>query len=39
VDGPPPRGLDQLPVRVKDGRLEVVDAEFKAGKKVQVRLV
>lgn len=39
VDGPPPRRLDQLPVRIKDSRLEVVDAEFKAGKKIQVRLV
>lgn len=39
VDGPPPRRLDLLPVRIKDGNLEVVDAEFKAGKKMQVRLV
>jgi Rieske Fe-S protein len=39
VSGPAPRGLDQLPVRIKEGRLEIIDAEFKAGKRVQVRLV
>jgi Rieske Fe-S protein len=39
VSGPVPRALDQMPVRIQEGRLEIIDAEFKAGKRIQVRLV
>ena len=31
LGGPPPRGLDPLPVRVVDGRVEVMLQQFRAG--------
>lgn len=31
LDGPPPRGLDPLPVRVVEGRVEVILQQFRAG--------
>jgi len=31
IGGPAPRGLDTLPVRVRDGEIEVMDMEFRAG--------
>jgi len=31
TDGPAPRGLDTLPVRMQDGQLEIMDMEFRAG--------
>jgi Rieske Fe-S protein len=40
LDGPAPRPLDTLPIRVAgNGDIEVIDMEFKAGKKEQVRIV
>jgi Rieske Fe-S protein len=40
LDGPAPRGLDALPIRVSaSGEVEVVDMEFKAGVKSQIRIV
>ncbi|MBH0188615.1 MAG: ubiquinol-cytochrome c reductase iron-sulfur subunit [Nitrospira sp.] len=40
LDGPAPRPLDALPIRVSaSGEVEVVDMEFKAGVKSQIRIV
>lgn len=40
LDGPAPRPLDPLPVRVAaNGDLEIIDMEFKAGTKARVRIV
>ncbi len=39
ISGPSPRQLDRLPVRIREGHLEIIDAEFKAGKRMTVRLV
>ena len=40
LDGPAPRPLDVLPIRVAaSGAIEIVDMEFKAGTKAQVRIV
>jgi len=40
LDGPAPRPLDQLPMRVNgNGTIEVIDMEFKAGKAEQVRIL
>lgn len=40
LDGPAPRGLDALPIRVSaSGEVEIVDMEFKAGVKHQIRIV
>ena len=40
LDGPAPRPLDVLPIRVAaNGAIEIVDMEFKAGTKAQVRIV
>ncbi|HSA86368.1 MAG TPA: ubiquinol-cytochrome c reductase iron-sulfur subunit [Nitrospira sp.] len=40
LDGPAPRGLDALPVKVSPGgEVEIIDMEFKAGTKSQVRIV
>lgn len=40
LDGPAPRPLDPLPIRVAtSGDIEVIDMEFKAGTKAQVRIV
>jgi Rieske Fe-S protein len=40
LDGPAPRALDSLPIRVSaSGEVEVVDMEFKAGVKSQIRIV
>jgi len=40
LDGPAPRPLDPLPVRVSaNGDLEIIDMEFKAGTKARVRIV
>jgi Rieske Fe-S protein len=40
LDGPAPRALDALPIRVSaSGEVEIVDMEFKAGVKNQVRIV
>ncbi len=39
VSGPAPRRLDVLPVRVRGNTIEIVDAEFKAGKKEQFRVI
>lgn len=40
LDGPAPRPLDALPIRVSaGGDIEIIDMEFKAGTKVQVRIV
>lgn len=39
LDGPAPRPLDVLPIKVApDGEIEVIDVEYKAGKKEQVRI-
>ncbi|HUK56927.1 MAG TPA: ubiquinol-cytochrome c reductase iron-sulfur subunit [Nitrospiria bacterium] len=38
VGGPAPRPLDRLPVKVEDGRLFVINKEFKAGTPQQVEL-
>lgn len=40
LDGPAPRALDSLPIRVSaDGEVEIIDMEFKAGTKSQVRII
>jgi Rieske Fe-S protein len=40
LDGPAPRALDALPIKVSaSGEVEVVDMEFKAGVKSQIRIV
>jgi Rieske Fe-S protein len=40
LDGPAPRPLDPLPIRVAaNGDIEIIDMEFKAGTKEQVRIV
>ena len=39
LDGPAPRPLDVLPIKISAaGDIEVIDVEYKAGKKEQVRL-
>lgn len=40
LDGPAPRGLDPLPIKVTAaGEITIIDMEFKAGTKAQVRIV
>jgi Rieske Fe-S protein len=40
LDGPAPRALDALPVRVaSNGDVEIIDMEFKAGVKSQIRII
>jgi Rieske Fe-S protein len=40
LDGPAPRPLDPLPIRVAaNGQIEIIDMEFKAGTKAQTRIV
>jgi Rieske Fe-S protein len=40
LDGPAPRSLDALPIRVSaGGEVEIIDMEFKAGTKSQIRIV
>ncbi|MEW6542515.1 MAG: ubiquinol-cytochrome c reductase iron-sulfur subunit [Nitrospirota bacterium] len=40
LDGPAPRPLDALPIRVAaNGDIEIIDMEYKAGTKAQVRIV
>jgi Rieske Fe-S protein len=40
LDGPAPRPLDPLPIRIAaTGEVEIIDMEFKAGTKAQVRIV
>jgi Rieske Fe-S protein len=40
LDGPAPRPLDVLPMRVAaNGSIEIIDMEFKAGTKSQIRIV
>jgi Rieske Fe-S protein len=40
LDGPAPRSLDVLPIRVSaSGEVEVIDMEFKAGTKSQIRIL
>jgi Rieske Fe-S protein len=40
LDGPAPRALDALPVRVSaGGEVEIIDMEFKAGTKSRIRIV
>lgn len=40
LDGPAPRGLDPLPIKVTPaGDITIIDMEFKAGTKAQVRIV
>lgn len=40
LDGPAPRPLDPLPIRVAaSGDIEIIDMEYKAGIKAQVRIV
>jgi Rieske Fe-S protein len=40
LDGPSPRGLDILPVRVAgNGQIDIIDMEFKAGKSEQHRII
>jgi len=40
LDGPAPRPLDPLPIRVAaGGEVQIIDMEFKAGTKAQVRIV
>jgi len=40
LDGPAPRPLDTLPIRVSSGgEIEIIDMEFKAGTKSQTRIV
>lgn len=40
LDGPAPRRLDILPVRTNSaGRVEIIDAEFKAGKHDMIRII
>ena len=39
LDGPAPRSLDVLPIKVAaSGDIEIIDVEYKAGKKEQVRI-
>lgn len=40
LDGPAPRALDALPVKVSAaGEVEIIDMEFKAGTKSQIRII
>ena len=40
LDGPAPRSLDALPIRVSgSGEVEIIDMEFKAGTKTQIRII
>lgn len=40
LDGPAPRRLDVLPFRISGtGDIEIIDAEFKAGKENQIRVI
>ncbi|MGZ8421843.1 MAG: QcrA and Rieske domain-containing protein [Nitrospira sp.] len=40
LDGPAPRALDPLPIKVTSaGEITIIDMEFKAGTKAQVRIV
>ncbi len=40
LDGPAPRALDALPIRVSaGGDVEIIDMEFKAGVKSQIRII
>ena len=40
LDGPAPRPLDPVPIRVAvNGEIEIVDVEFKAGTRAQIRIV
>ncbi|MEW6324647.1 MAG: ubiquinol-cytochrome c reductase iron-sulfur subunit, partial [Nitrospirota bacterium] len=39
LDGPSPRPLDVLPVKVAGNEIQIIDMEFKAGKAEQVRIV
>jgi len=40
LDGPAPRPLDALPIKVSDtGEVQIIDMEFKAGTKAQIRIV
>jgi Rieske Fe-S protein len=40
LDGPAPRPLDPLPIQVTaNGEISIIDMEFKAGTKAQVRIV
>lgn len=40
LDGPAPRPLDALPIKVsQSGEVEIIDMEFKAGTKSQIRIV
>jgi len=40
LDGPAPRPLDPLPIRVAaNGEVQIIDMEFKAGTKAQIRIV
>jgi hypothetical protein len=40
LDGPAPRPLDVLPIKVSAaGDIEVIDIEYKAGKKELVRIL
>lgn len=40
LDGPAPRGLDPMPIRVApSGEIEIIDMEFKAGTKDQTRII
>jgi len=39
LDGPAPRPLDVLPIKVSPaGDVEVIDIQYKAGKKEQIRI-
>ncbi len=40
LDGPAPRALDSLPIKVSaTGEVEIIDMEFKAGTKTQIRII
>jgi Rieske Fe-S protein len=40
LDGPAPRPLDALPIKVSaSGDVQIIDMEFKAGTKSQIRIV
>lgn len=40
LDGPAPRPLDALPIKVSaSGEVEIIDMEFKAGTKAQIRII
>jgi Rieske Fe-S protein len=40
LDGPAPRPLDALPIKVSaSGDVQIIDMEFKAGTKSQTRIV